>query len=62
MVTEVSCCGECDEAYDWETQAEECCAPRPYWAWRCDVCYEIYEDEADAIACCPEPNEHENDC
>jgi len=47
-------CPECEEFYEDEDEAEECC-PREVEKterWQCVTCDDIYEDKDDAYNCC----------
>lgn len=47
-------CPECDETYDDEQEAEDCCQGKPLDADRpaCPVCGENYSDHRTAADCC----------
>ena len=50
-------CPECDAVHDWESDAEECCAPviglhDQEAAIQCPVCAQEYASHRDAVDCC----------
>jgi hypothetical protein len=49
-------CPECDEVYEWEDEAEECCAEAAAqeapFSTACPVCAKSYETHRDASDCC----------
>ncbi len=45
-------CSNCDEAYEEESAAQECCPAR--WVYRCEGCKEVHDDEDVAAECCTE--------
>lgn len=44
-------CGGCDEIYDRESDAKQCCPPNK--VWQCSVCRKVHNIEYAANACCP---------
>lgn len=50
-------CPQCDEFYEDEEEAEDCCrpdSPRQVERFKCGDCDEYYEDREDAKECCKE--------
>lgn len=45
-------CGSCNEAHDFESDAESCCRPDIFEEWECPVCKESHAEKDDAAACC----------
>lgn len=58
-------CDGCDEFYESEFEAKDCCRPEVYRAYQCEECGVYHDQKATAEKCCPDyllPNEHDNDC
>lgn len=53
-------CADCETVWNWEDEAQICCAPYPHDAYQCETCSAVYDDEMDADVCCLESAE--NDC
>lgn len=49
-------CSRCDELYEREWDAEECCQPEVYAGYICSVCEKWHEKQEEAVACCPPDN------
>jgi hypothetical protein len=47
------CCGRCNDLYEMEWDAEDCCRPEVYQGYCCSVCEGWYEKKKDAADCCP---------